>query len=164
MRGAPIVMQEVTRVLAALIDPTRLRLVRLLVRQELCVCELVDALRMPQYKISRHLRALRGAGIVEARREGRWMHYRLGRTAWSAQLARRLLEVLTREMGILPAVTQDDARLSRRLYLRRAGQCVVGMSGLCRSNGRGRVPADPAARRVAIRVPPSRPSHRRATG
>ena len=79
-------MKNIARVLGMLTDLTRLRLLRLLCQQELCVCELVDTLRMPQYKISRHLRSLRAVGLVEARRDGRWMHYRLGavahRLAW----------------------------------------------------------------------------------
>ena len=74
-------MKDIARVLGMLMDPTRLRLLRLLRQQELCVCELVDTLRMPQYKISRHLRSLRAVGLVEARRDGRWMHYRLGAVA-----------------------------------------------------------------------------------
>jgi ArsR family transcriptional regulator len=55
-----------------------LRLVVLLaLHGEVCVCVLAEALDEPDFKISRHLRILRSAGIVEARREGTWMHYRL---------------------------------------------------------------------------------------
>jgi len=61
----------------ALADRTRLRLLNLMARQELCVCYFVEVLGAPQPKISRHLAYLRKAGIVSARREGKWMHYRL---------------------------------------------------------------------------------------
>ncbi|MFW6286743.1 MAG: ArsR/SmtB family transcription factor [Candidatus Sumerlaeota bacterium] len=62
----------------ALSDPTRLRLVTLLaIEGETCVCDLAAALDEPDYKISRHLGILRSGGLVEARREGAWMHYRL---------------------------------------------------------------------------------------
>ena len=61
----------------ALADPTRLRLINLIAGQELCVCYLVLVIDAPQPKISRHLAYLRQAGIVAARREGKWMHYRL---------------------------------------------------------------------------------------
>jgi ArsR family transcriptional regulator len=61
----------------ALADPTRLRLINLMAGQELCVCYLVLVIDAPQPKISRHLAYLRRAGIVAARREGKWMHYRL---------------------------------------------------------------------------------------
>jgi ArsR family transcriptional regulator len=61
----------------ALADRTRLRLVNLMGDDEVCVCYLVEALKLTQPKISRHLAYLRRAAIVTARREGKWMHYRL---------------------------------------------------------------------------------------
>lgn len=64
------------RVFAALADRTRLRLLNLMAENELCVCYFVEVLRLPQPTISRHLARLRRAGLVEARREGKWMHYR----------------------------------------------------------------------------------------
>jgi ArsR family transcriptional regulator len=61
----------------ALADTTRLRLLNLMGEQEVCVCYFVEILGAPQPKISRHLAYLRSAGIVSARREGKWMHYRV---------------------------------------------------------------------------------------
>lgn len=61
----------------ALADPTRLRLIHLMSEREICVCYFIDVIDAPQSKISRHLAYLRRAGIVGARREGKWMHYRL---------------------------------------------------------------------------------------
>src|SRR3984885_5946884 len=61
----------------ALADATRLRLLNLIADREICVCYFVESLEMSQPKISRHLAYLRKAGIVAARREGKWMHYRL---------------------------------------------------------------------------------------
>lgn len=66
---------------AALADPTRLRLLNLIAGRDLCVCYLVEILRQSQPKISRHLAYLRRAGIVSARREGKWMHYRIAKPA-----------------------------------------------------------------------------------
>jgi ArsR family transcriptional regulator, arsenate/arsenite/antimonite-responsive transcriptional repressor len=57
-------------------DPTRLRLLNLLASGETCVCELTDTLRVVQPKVSRHLAHLKRVGLVEARRDGKWMHYR----------------------------------------------------------------------------------------
>ncbi|MGB6974325.1 MAG: metalloregulator ArsR/SmtB family transcription factor [Terracidiphilus sp.] len=62
---------------AALADPTRLRLLNLMAGREVCVCYFVEILDQSQPKISRHLAYLRRAGIVHARREGKWMHYRI---------------------------------------------------------------------------------------
>jgi ArsR family transcriptional regulator len=64
---------------AALADRTRLRLLNLIGGREVCVCYLVEVLRLGQPKISRHLAHLRKVGVVAARREGKWMHYRLER-------------------------------------------------------------------------------------
>jgi ArsR family transcriptional regulator len=119
-------MKGVTRLLAALADTTRLRLVRLLLREELCVCELVDALRIPQYKISRHLGRLRGIGLVESRRNGRWMYYSIGRRVRLDGFRQDLLKVIDVHLKDTPEVGTDDARLVRRLARRRAGRCVVG--------------------------------------
>src|SRR5918912_3497695 len=60
----------------ALADRTRLRLLNLMGDDEVCVCYFVEVLQMNQPKISRHLAYLRRAGLVGARREGKWMHYR----------------------------------------------------------------------------------------
>ena len=61
----------------ALADRTRLRLLNLMGGDEVCVCFFVEILKTNQPKISRHLAYLRRAGIVDARREGQWMHYRI---------------------------------------------------------------------------------------
>ena len=61
----------------ALADATRLRILALLADGEVCVCDIHDTLRVPQPTASRHLAYLRQAGLVEARREGTWMHYRI---------------------------------------------------------------------------------------
>ena len=61
----------------ALADRTRLRLLNLIADKEICVCYFVEILKVSQPKISRHLAYLRRAGLVGARRQGRWMHYRL---------------------------------------------------------------------------------------
>ena len=61
----------------ALADPTRLRLIRLLGDDEVCVCDCVETLETNQPKVSRHLAYLKRAGLVTARRDGKWSHYRL---------------------------------------------------------------------------------------
>jgi ArsR family transcriptional regulator len=68
---------NIERFFQALGDNTRLRLLNLMGDQELCVCYFVEILEQGQPKISRHLAYLRRAGIVEARRDGKWMHYRI---------------------------------------------------------------------------------------
>jgi len=118
-------MKAVTGFLEAMTDPTRLRLLRLLRQQELCVCELVDTLRMPQYTISRHLRSLRAVGLVEARRDGRWMHYRLGRRGVQARLVQDLLTVLCGHLDKTPLGQRDDSSLRRQLAAGKVGRCLT---------------------------------------
>ena len=61
----------------ALADRTRLRLIELLADEELCVCDCVEVLKTNQPKVSRHLAYLKRAGLVSARRDGKWTYYRL---------------------------------------------------------------------------------------
>lgn len=68
---------EMEQFFLALSDRTRLRLLNLMGEDEVCVCFLVEVLGAGKSKISRHLAYLRRAGIVAARREGKWMHYRI---------------------------------------------------------------------------------------
>jgi ArsR family transcriptional regulator len=76
----------------ALADPTRLRIINLIGEQEVCVCFFVEILKTNQPKVSRHLAYLRRAGIVAARREGIWMHYRIS-TPKDENAARVLTDV-----------------------------------------------------------------------
>src|SRR5438270_12258849 len=68
---------DLPRLFAAFADRTRLRLLNLMSGREVCVCYFVEILKQSQPKISRHLAYLRNAGIVSARRDGKWIHYRL---------------------------------------------------------------------------------------
>lgn len=68
-------MDQYVDLFKALSDPTRLRIMVLLVEKELCVCQIEDALRLSQVKVSRHLIVLRHARLVETRRDGSWAYY-----------------------------------------------------------------------------------------
>lgn len=94
---------------AALADPTRLRLLNLMAGREVCVCYFVDILRQSQPKISRHLAYLRRAGLVQARREGKWMHYRLAAPADDAAAA--ILAATLRELQENRQMQVERARL-----------------------------------------------------
>jgi len=94
-------MREAGKTLKAMADPTRLRILRLLLQRDLCVCELMFILKMEQSRISHQLRILRDAGLVEDNREGKWMTYRL------SDEARSNLEVLLNQL--LEKKLQDSA-------------------------------------------------------
>ncbi len=95
----------------ALGDNTRLRLLNLMGNREICVCYLVEVLEQGQPKISRHLAYLRRAGIVAARRDGKWMHYRIVMppNAGAAQVLSQTLAWLKEDR----AMQADRARLSK---------------------------------------------------
>ncbi|MDR3734015.1 MAG: metalloregulator ArsR/SmtB family transcription factor [Acidobacteriaceae bacterium] len=99
------------RFFQALGDNTRLRLLNLMREQETCVCYFVEILGQPQPKISRHLAYLRSAGIVEARREGKWMHYRIVTPghAGAEQILQQTLAWMTEDRAMLA----DRAKLAK---------------------------------------------------
>src|SRR5580698_9779827 len=72
---------EMESLFKALADATRLRILGLLLTGEVCVCDIHESLKIPQFKTSRHLAYLRRSGLVETRREGLWIHYRMGALA-----------------------------------------------------------------------------------
>ena len=96
---------------AAFADRTRLRLLNLMNGKEVCVCYFVEILGQSQPKISRHLAYLRRAGIVAARREGKWMHYKIV-VPTHAGAARILSETLS-ALGGDKAMQEDLSRLKK---------------------------------------------------
>ena len=93
----------------ALADPIRLRLIHLIAGREICVCFLVEIMDMSQPKISRHLAYLRRAGLVAARSDGKWVHYRL--TEPADETAAEILRATLRRLRERPEMRRDAARL-----------------------------------------------------
>jgi len=93
---------------AAFADRTRLRLLNLMNGKEVCVCYFVEILGQSQPKISRHLAYLRRAGIVAARREGKWMHYRIvvPKHAGAARILSETLSVLSEDKAMQADLTR----------------------------------------------------------
>jgi ArsR family transcriptional regulator len=100
------------RLFQALGDTTRLRILGLLLTGEVCVCDIHDSLKIPQPKASRHLAYLKRAGLVEARRQGLWMYYRL------AEIADPLLDTVrgavTHTLSHVESVRRDASRLQKK--------------------------------------------------
>lgn len=93
---------------AALSDRTRLRLLNLMDGREVCVCYFVEILGQSQPKISRHLAYLRRADVVAARREGKWVHYKIVVPAntGAAKILRETLAVLREDKGMQADLTR----------------------------------------------------------
>jgi ArsR family transcriptional regulator len=105
------VKTDLVTLFAALADPTRLRLIHLLSRGEVCVCFFIEVLGETQTKISRHLAYLRRANIVSARRDGKWMHYRLVRP--SDEKAAAVLDATLRALASERQMARDLMALQR---------------------------------------------------
>lgn len=99
-----------TRLFKAFADPTRLRILNLLREGDLCVCHVIDVLRLPQSTISRHLAYLKRVGLVETWEEGTWNHYRLAKPRGT--LHRALLACLGQCLGGSDRLRRDRAKLS----------------------------------------------------
>jgi ArsR family transcriptional regulator len=93
----------------ALSDRTRLRLLNLIQDDEVCVCFFTEVLQAPQPTISRHLAYLRRAGVVSARREGKWMHYRI--VAPADAYAARIFDEVRTWLREQPEMQRDRERL-----------------------------------------------------
>jgi ArsR family transcriptional regulator, arsenate/arsenite/antimonite-responsive transcriptional repressor len=110
MKTAPV-KNRVDVMFRAFSDSTRLRILNLLKPGELCVCELVRVLDLPQPKVSRHLAYLRKAGLVSGRKDGLWMYYTLAPAKNSFH--QKLMECLSCCFQDVPALANDAKRLSR---------------------------------------------------
>ncbi|MFT3789306.1 MAG: metalloregulator ArsR/SmtB family transcription factor [Tepidisphaeraceae bacterium] len=104
------VTDKVDLVFRAVADRTRLRILSLLrSREEICVCDLMRVLKLPQAKVSRHLAYLRRAGLVAGRKEQQWMHYRL--LPAKGPFHTKLLECIGTCLAEVPTLKSDRHRL-----------------------------------------------------
>ena len=105
-------IQSMERLFQALGDATRLRILGLLLAGEVCVCDIHESLKISQPKASRHLAYLRRAGLVTARREGLWMHYRLADTR--DPLVETVRQAATHALSHVESIRRDAARLEKK--------------------------------------------------
>ncbi len=120
-----LVLEQPADLFAVLGDRVRLRLACCLtnVKDGLCVCELVDSLDEPQPNVSRHLRLMKSAGLVEEQRQGRWVYYRLKNAEHPFY---DNLRCCIENVCCCADIQADLRRLRERLRLRQEGKCVVG--------------------------------------
>lgn len=120
---------EMETLFKALADATRLRILGLLLAGEVCVCNIHESLKIPQPKASRHLAYLRRSGLVETRRDGLWIHYRLGKLPDPVLAA--IVDAVRHALAHADTVRRDAERLQKR-----TGCCVpapgdVGGASCC---------------------------------
>ena len=122
-----LTLRSTNDLFAAFADPTRLRILNLLSVGEVCVCDLTRVLGMSQPKVSRHLAVLREAGLVNDRKDGRWVHYSLARP--QGALHKRLVECVSCCFGDVEVLAEDLRRLGRAGKVqRRVGSCCAAES------------------------------------
>jgi ArsR family transcriptional regulator len=104
-------VRPLTKLFRALGDETRLRIIALLSHGELCVCHLEAALDLNQPNVSRHLGILRAAGVVDSRRDGTWVYYRIAEQDHDA--VETMLATLTKTFGAERAIRADHSKLRK---------------------------------------------------
>ena len=118
-------LSDMESLFQALGDATRLRILGLLLTGEVCVCDIHESLKISQSKASRHLAYLRRAGLVETRRDGLWIHYRLGTLADPVVAA--IGDAVRHALTHVDAIRRDTERLQKR-----TGCCVPSPGDVAR--------------------------------
>jgi DNA-binding transcriptional ArsR family regulator len=116
-------MQDIMDMLKALADERRIRILHALQGGELCVCQLIALLELAPSTVSKHLTILRSARLVDSRKEGRWMSYRLSKE-FRPPSAGKVLAGLFRDMEKTPEIVEDRRHMKRI--------CDEGLDVLCR--------------------------------
>jgi DNA-binding transcriptional ArsR family regulator len=130
--AATLPADRISALFQGLADINRLRIVNLLLqREELCVCDIEHVLAIPQARVSRHLSILRNAGLVSARRDGRWMHYQLIR---DSVLTTDLFALLADAFASSDLLVSDARTLERTSYL----ACTANSESSCHPPQRAR--------------------------
>lgn len=117
-------MEDLVLAAKGFADPSRIRILAALYERELCVCELCDALATTQSTLSTHLQVIRRAGLVSARKEGKWMYYAIAPDA--KRLVDSLFHFFSDSLKGDATLQQDAKKLRQRMALRDNGSCCVG--------------------------------------
>jgi len=118
-------MKNFVEVMKALRDPNRVKIVKMLQHGELCVCEIKAALGIAQPTVSKHLKILEAAGLLDSRKEGLWVHYRLN-NGGSSPYAATVLGNLKHWLEQSPEIKELVERLP-----------VIQRADLCRTSAEG---------------------------
>jgi ArsR family transcriptional regulator, arsenate/arsenite/antimonite-responsive transcriptional repressor len=124
-------MNDLVTIFKAFSDETRLRIIKLLEQGELCVCDITAALDMVQPKVSFHLSALKEAGLIKDRKQGKWIHYSLH----EKDLFRRMLILSACERMQDSTISGDRKRLDAFLGKKEQGDKVVPLKSKVRCCG-----------------------------
>lgn len=118
---------ELHELFGALSDPTRVRILRLLLstKEEVCLCELSDSLAEPEYKLSRHVKVLKSAGLLTSVRDGKWVYHGLVKEPHYLRTIYKAVQDFPDDSKLS---VKDMARFTKRLTLRESGRCKTGVT------------------------------------
>jgi ArsR family transcriptional regulator len=122
-------LQQLEQLFRALADATRLRILGLLAGGEVCVCHICETLAIPQPKASRHLAYLRRTGLVDTRRQGLWIHYRLAEP--EDPTVRTVLSAAVHTLGHVTTAKSDQRRLGRFVRRRESARTLLPVVACC---------------------------------
>ncbi len=120
-------MNPVVAIAKALSDLNRVRVVSMLAGGELCVCQVTEVLQLATSTVSKHISILKQAGLVEARKEGRWMHYRLADQP--GQAIQQAIEWATAHGREDPIIQNDKRALGKVLRMNKEHLCCNQRKG-----------------------------------
>lgn len=118
-------MEKIVKIIKALSDETRLRILNLFIKSNtnLCVCEIMDALQLPQYALSKAINQIKKIGLLNSTKSGTWVYYELNKNSDKNKPLYNFLKNYLNDNIFL----QDEQRLNNRLVLRMNNKCVVGI-------------------------------------
>ena len=122
-------MRELMAVTKALADEQRVRMLLALRRQELCVCQLVELVGLATSTVSKHMSILKQARLVESRKEGRWMYYRLPCDD-APELVRQAMTWVFEHLGNDPRILRDEKKLEEICQIDPHALCAARVDGL----------------------------------
>ena len=135
-------MRELMAITKALADEQRVRMLLALRRQELCVCQIVELVGLATSTVSKHMSILKQARLVDSRKEGRWMYYRLP-CEDAPEMVRQAMTWVFEHLGNDPRTLRDEQKLEEI--------CQVDPHSLCSARGDGRgCESKPRRREVAV--------------
>ena len=115
-------MRELIRIFKALSDGTRLRMLKLLQRRELCVCEIMQAMQISQTRASRNLGVLEDAGLITDKREGLWVHYSINRNEVN-EYHQTIESMLSKWLENEQIILEDRKRLAKAVKVGKRNFC-----------------------------------------
>jgi DNA-binding transcriptional ArsR family regulator len=107
-------MEKIVEIMKAASDPTRIRILMALQKQELCVCQITALLELAPSTISKHMSILKHAGFLKSRKEGKWIYYRINNTAANI-VEQKILKILNEQLCIKDEIVSDRSKLEKIL-------------------------------------------------